>query len=171
MATETQHEIPSHIERAAEQHRWLHKLVGEWEIEFDAITEPGQAPTKSKGTERVRKIGDLWVIAEGEGEMPDGTPATMVMTLGYDPGKQRFIGTWIGSMMTHLWIYDGELDAGQRVLTLDSVGPSMVGDGSLSKYRETVDFVSDDHRVFTSNVLGEDGQWQQFMTAHYRRKR
>ena len=38
----------------------------------------------------------------------------MIMTLGYDPQKKRFVGTLIGSMMTHLWVYDGALDAGRR---------------------------------------------------------
>ena len=55
--------------------------------------------------------------------MPDGTPATTQITLGYDPAKKRFVGTWLGSMMTHLWIYDGELSADERTLTLSSEGP------------------------------------------------
>ena len=42
--------------------------------------------------------------------MPDGGPATMIMTLGYDPAKKRFVGTFIGSMMTNLWVYEGELE-------------------------------------------------------------
>jgi hypothetical protein len=94
-----------------------------------------------------------------------------VLTLGYDPQKQRFVGTWVGSMMAYLWVYDGELDAAQRVLTLNSDGPSMSGDGSMAKYRETIEFENDDHRVFTSRALGDDGSWQQLMTATYRRKR
>jgi len=170
MATETQHEVPMQAE-PQEQHRWLQKLVGEWDVEFEAVMGPDQPSTKSAGTESVRALGDLWVLGEGRGEMPDGTPATTVLTLGYDPQKQRFVGTWIGSMMTYLWVYDGELDAAQRVLTLNSDGPSMTGDGALAKYRETIEFKSDDHRVFTSRVLGDDGTWQQFMTAHYRRQR
>ena len=43
---------------------------------------------------------------------------TTLMTLGYDPRKKRFVGTFVGSMMTNLWIYDGELDKDERVLTL-----------------------------------------------------
>jgi Protein of unknown function (DUF1579) len=31
--------------------------------------------------------------------------------------KKRFVGTWIGSMMTYMWVYDGELDRSERVLT------------------------------------------------------
>jgi len=41
-----------------------------------------------------------------------------MMTLGYDPQKKRYLGTWIGSMMSHLWVYEVELDASGSVLTL-----------------------------------------------------
>jgi len=82
--------------------------------------------------------------------MPGGIAATTLMTLGYDPAKGRFVGTWIGSMMTHLWVYDGELDPAGRVLTLNSEGPSMTGDGSFAKYQDIVEFMSDDHRVLTA---------------------
>jgi hypothetical protein len=153
-----------------EEHRWLLKLVGDWTLEAEAGA-PGEPPTKSTGTERVRAVGDVWMVAEGEGEMPGGGIGTSVMTLGYDPQKKRFVGTWIGSMMTHLWLYDGALDAGKKVLTLDSEGPSMKGDGTLAKYQDAIEVKSDDHRVLTSRVLGEDGKWTLFMTAHYRRKK
>jgi hypothetical protein len=94
----------------------------------------------------------------------------MIMTLGYDPQTKRFVGTWIGSMMTHLWIYDGALDAAERVLALESDGPSMAGDGSMARYCDAIEFRSDDHRILTSSVRGDGGTWRPFMTAHYRRK-
>jgi hypothetical protein len=133
--------------------------------------EPGKPPEKCGGTESVRSLGGLWILAEGQGEMPGGTPATMLMTLGYDPQKKRFLGTWVGSMMTHLWVYDGVLDAAERVLALESDGPSMAGDGRLARYRDAIELKSDDHRVLTSSVLGDNGEWQQFMTAAHRRRK
>jgi hypothetical protein len=151
-----------------QQHRWLQKLVGEWTFETDPSTPPSE---KASGTERVRQLGDLWVLAEGEGRMPDGAAATTLMTLGYDPAKGRFVGTWIGSMMTHLWVYDGELDATGRLLTLSSEGPGLTGDGAIGKYQDVVEMRSDDHRVLTGRALAADGSWQPFMTMHYRRKR
>jgi Protein of unknown function (DUF1579) len=153
------------------EHQWLQKLVGEWTSEADATMGPGKPPEKFKGTESVRSLGGLWILAEGQGEMPGGGAATTMMTLGYDPQKQRYVGTWIGSMMTHLWIYDGALDAAGRVLTLDAEGPSMVTEGKMAKYQDVIEFKNGDHRVLTSRVLGDDGKWHEFMTANYRRKK
>ena len=152
------------------EHQWLHKLVGEWTYEGEAICGPDQPPAKSTGTENVRPLGGLWVLCEGQGEMPGGGPATTLMTLGYDPQKQRYVGTWVGSMMTNLWVYDGALDAAGAVLTLEAEGPSMTGDGKAARYRDVIEFKGDDHRVMTSHVLGDDGTWRQFMTANFRRK-
>jgi hypothetical protein len=150
------------------EHQWLQKLIGEWSSEAEAM-EPGKPPTKFKGTERVRSLGGLWIVAEGEGEMPGGGLATTMMTLGYDPQTKRYVGTWIGSMMTHLWVYAGGLDATERVLTLEVEGPDMAGAGKMAKYRDVIEFKMPDHRVLTSYMLGDDGTWHQFMTAHYRR--
>jgi hypothetical protein len=155
-----------------QEHQWLQKLVGEWEFEAEATMKPGEPPVKSTGTESVRSVGGLWIVAEGKGEMPGGGPATTLMTLGYDPQKKRYVGTWIGSMMTHLWVYDGALDAAERVLTLDAEGPSMAApDSKMARYRDVIEFKNDDYRVLTSHMLGDDGTWQHFMTAHYRRKK
>ena len=83
----------------------------------------------------------------------------MIMTLGYDPERKRFCGTWIGSMMTHFGVYDGALDAVERVLALKSDGPSMAGDGKMARYRDAIELRSDDHRILTSSVRGDDGTW------------
>ena len=153
------------------EHRWLQKLLlGEWTYEVSVPAGAGQSPTKTSGTESVRSLGGLWFVAEGRGEIPGGGPATTLLTLGYDTRKERYVGTWIGSMMTHLWVYEGEFDGATRVLTLNSQGPSMSGDGGTSRYQDIIEFKDDDHRTLTGRVLGTDGAWQTLMTADYRRK-
>jgi hypothetical protein len=153
------------------EHQWLQKLVGEWTYETEATMEPGKPPEKFTGTESVRSLGGLWILVEGQGEMPGGGAATTLMTLGYDPQRKRYVGTFIGSMMTHLWVYDGALDAAERVLTLDTEGPDMAAEGKMAKYKDVIEFKSDDHRVLSSHMLGDDGKWHEVMTTHYRRKR
>ncbi len=168
--TKTQQELTMNTEPQKE-HQWLQKLVGEWTYETEAMMSPDQPSERATGTENVRSLSGLWVVAEGQGEMPcGGGAATMIITLGYDPQKHRYVGTWVGSMMTYLWLYDGELDATENILTLNSVGPSMTGDEKMASYKDVIEFKSDNHRVMTSHVLGDDGQWHQFMTVNYRRK-
>ena len=152
------------------QHQWLQKLVGEWSYEFDSDCPPNP-PEKLTGTERVRSLGPVWVLCEGTGQMPGGGTANSLMTLGYNPQAKRFVGTWIGSMMTHLWVYDGSLDAAEKVLTLSAEGPDFSTPGKMAKYQDVIEFVNDDYRTLTSRTLGEDGKWTEFMKAHYRRKK
>jgi hypothetical protein len=152
------------------QHQWLQKLIGEWTCETEVKMGNEQSPTKSTGTEQVRSLGGFWVLAEGQGEMPGCGLATTLMSLGYDTQKQRYVGTWMGSMMDYLWVYDGELDATEMTLTLNSVGPTMTGEGKMEQYKDVIEFKSDTHRVMTSHMLGEDGQWHHFMTVNYWRK-
>jgi hypothetical protein len=157
------------------EHQWLQKLVGEWESEADCNMGPDKPPGKMKGTESVRSIGGLWIHAEGKSEMPGGGSGTMFLTIGYDPAKKRYVGTWFGSMMSTLWVYDGLLDASGNVLTLSTEGPVMGCEttgseaGKTARYRDVIEFRTDDHRTLTSSMQGEDGTWIQFMQAHYRR--
>lgn len=151
------------------EHVWLQKLVGEWTTEFIASIGPDKPQETFRGKETVRSIGGLWMVCESEGEMPGGGNAVNVMTLGYDPAKKKFLGTFIASMMTHMWVYEGELEPDGKTLPLHTVGPSFSGDGSMAKYKDVIELKSDNERAMTSHVLGDDGQWTQFMTATYRR--
>jgi hypothetical protein len=153
------------------EHKWLQKFVGEWTYEMDASMEPGKPPVKMTGSETIRPFGEVWVQGHGTSQMPDGSPAETQITLGYDPLKKRFIGTWLGTMMAHLWVYDGELSADERTLTLNSEGPSMTEQNKRANYRDVFEFKNDDLRTLTAFVQGDDGQWSQFMTLDYHRKK
>jgi uncharacterized protein DUF1579 len=153
------------------EHQWLQRLVGEWTYESAATMGPDTPPVACGGNESVRTVGGLWILAEGQGEMPGSGPWTSLMTLGYDPQKKRFVGTFVGSMMTNLWVYDGELDQAERVLTLNAEGPDFTQPGKTAQYKDVIELKDDDHRMLTSHALGDDGQWHQFMTANYQRKK
>jgi hypothetical protein len=154
-----------HVELTKE-HQWLGQMVGEWSCEMEAEMSPGGPTTTHKSTERVRSLGGAWVLCEGE-MGGDGTHETL-MTLGYDPQKGRFVGSFVGSMMTNQWIYEGELDEAGTSLVLATQGPS-VEDGGITDYRDTIEIRGPDHRVLTSRYRRTNGEWTLFMTAHYRR--
>jgi len=151
------------------QHHWLKKLLGKWTTESQFCSQPGEAPQTLKGSEIVRAVGDIWVVCDGKGEMPGGGVADMQMTLGFDPQSGRFVGTWIGSMMTHLWIYNGELDASEKILTLNSQGPDFTSPGKIAQYKDLIEFINDDYRTLSSHTPGPDGKWNEIMRVHFRR--
>jgi len=152
-----------------QEHEWLQQLVGDWAYEHTSACEPGETPQVFRGTQRTRSLGKLWIIGDGTGDMPGGGKAYTQITLGFDPRRNRFVGTWIGSMMTHLWLYNGGLDGERKVLTLDSEGPSFTDANKLAKYQDIFTLVNKDHHALTSRVLGDDGKWVEFMRADYRR--
>ena len=149
-----------------DEHAWLRQLVSEWRFEMlgpDGIATVG-------GTETVRMLGEVWLLAESRGQMPDGSPSQSQLLLGYDPAQHGFVGTWVGSMMNYLWVYrGGTLDPQRRVLSLPSEGPSFDVPGKLVQYRDEIELIGADERLLHGNVLGDDGRWTRFMTARYRR--
>jgi hypothetical protein len=152
-----------------QEHQWLQKLVGEWTIAGEGDMGDG-SPWKSTGRETVRPLGDIWVVAEGEMEMSEsGAHGLTLVTYGFDAAKGRFVGSWFGTMMTNMWVYDGELDADGRTLTLECEGPSFAGDGTVGLYRDVIEVVSENERMLRSYVQKPDGTWHHFMSARYTR--
>lgn len=148
-------------------HEWLQRLVGEWTYEMEAAGADGEL-TKLRGTESVRLLG-VWVVCEARGEHSDKSTGMSLMTLGYDPVRERFAGTFVASIMAHLWIYEGQLDATGTMLTLETEGPSFEVEGETAKYRDIIKVRGENHRIMTSSYLRPDGEWRQFMTMQYRR--
>lgn len=153
-------------EQPTPEHDWLMQLLGAWTCESECQMGPGQPPMQTKGTETVRSLGGLWTLGEGTMGTEEGAGKSL-MTLGYDPKAERFVGTFIASMMTYLWTYRGTLNAARTTLTLDAEGPSFAGDGSMAKYQDIIEFQDADHRTLTSRMLLPSGEWVQFMHANY----
>lgn len=149
------------------EHDWLHRMVGTWTY------EAGMGDMVSKGREVVTSLGGLWIIGEGVGEMPGGGEGHTRITLGYDTSRQRFAGSWVGSMMSCIFFYDGALEG--DVLTLEAEGPAFAEDCSFIPdkrvmYRDVFTLNGDDERILTSFSQDEDGAWTEFMRATYRRQ-
>ncbi len=151
---------------------WLQNLIGEWTYEAQDLSSADKSAEPVRGMETVRPLGGIWLLFEGRGDVPGADTGTSLMTLGYDPEKACYVGTWVGSMMSHLWLYDrGALDPAKKVLTLESEGPSFTGESKTSKYRDLIELLDADRRTVASEVLGSDGKWQRFMISNYRRRK
>lgn len=153
------------------EHKWLQQLIGEWTYESEVSMGPDKPLLKSFGTESVRTLGGLWIVGEGKGQIPDGDTGLMLITVGYDPEKKKYVGSWVGSMMTKMWIYEGSLDSTEKILTLEAEGPDMTSPGKTAKYQDVIEIKSADEHLFYSQSQGPDGQWHRFMTSTYKRQK
>lgn len=136
---------------------FMDRLVGDWTYEGRSLLDDG--PVRG-GTETVRRRG-VWLVIESD----DGAR----FQLAFDPESGRVTGDFVNWDDPILWIYDGALE-GDR-LVLSSRGPRMDGGDGETRYQDVWTIVSPNERVLTGRVLGADGQWRDFTTTHYRRRR
>jgi hypothetical protein len=149
-------EIPK-MPAPVKEHEWLKQLEGEWTSEYEAFMPGQKESVKGKGSESAKMLGGFWLIGNGKGEMM-GMTMNSVLTLGFDPDKKKYVGTWVDSMTSYLWKYEGAVDSAGKILTLETEGPCMMKPG-LAKFREVTEIVDKDHKTFTSSMLGDDGKW------------
>lgn len=143
--------------KVLEEHRWLKQLVGEWKV----VTDDGE------GTESISSIGENWILGTAiwkGGEMGD---MESVVTLGYDDAKGKFVGSWAGTMLNMLWIYEGYVEGNRLVLECE--GPNFDGTPGISKYRDIQIIDDENHRRLVAETQDKDGNWNQFMETKYER--
>jgi hypothetical protein len=159
---------PPELPGPTPEHEWLQQFVGRWTTEAEGSFAPDSEPMKCKGTIDSRMLGKFWVVNEMEGDMM-GEKMKGLQTIGYDAAKKKYIGTWVDSVVGHMWHYEGSVDDTGKILTLEAEGPNLMADGKLTKFRDSYEFASPDHIIARSSMLGEDGQWTTFMTGHSHR--
>ncbi len=156
--------------KPTEHHRLLERLVGDW-LYVTSTGHPDYDPDDPAKcwTETFRSVGGLWMVGEGEGGMPDGSRATMIITLGYDPRLGHYVGSWVGSMMDKFWVYKGWIEDDGQTLVLEAEGPSMQDPERTELYRDVIHFIDDDTRTFSGSVRQPDGTFKTFMTSQAKR--
>ncbi len=151
--------------KATEQHAWLHRLVGTWNVTSEMHLGPDEPPMTGTGTEKVTMLGDLWAYVEGEGTMPNGETMKYKSAIGYDVTFNEYRGCWFASVSSHLWKYHGSLSSDGNTLTLNCEGPHMQKDNATANYRDVIEFINETTRTLTSYGQDDDGNWHQFMRS------
>jgi len=105
------------------------------------------------------------LICESIGQSGEAGWST-IMTLGFDPTKNHYGGTFIGSMMTNIWPYHGVLVETGKRLPLESEGSKFVGEG-ICKYRDTIEIIDQENWLFTSEYQSDEGLWVPFLSGNH----
>jgi hypothetical protein len=151
------------------EHELLKKDVGVWDATVELSMAPGAAPAVSKGTETVLMLGGFWQLAQFKSEMM-GQPFEGLGTVGYDPAKGKYVGTWIDSMTPGYYTVEGTYNAATKTMTTMMEGPDP--SGQTAKMRETTEWKDADNRVFTMyGPPGPDGKEPVAMRITYKRRK
>lgn len=145
------------------EHHWLKQLLGEWTYEMEGEARSEGEAEMMTGTEMCYPIGELWVQIEQNAVSSDAGISKSLITLGFDPAKQKFVGTFISSDIDFMWHYEGTLDESGTRLTLDTEGPTFEDPSKRQPYQDIIEIVSPTQRNLISRSKGPDGQWQEFM--------
>lgn len=145
----------------------LQARVGTWDVDCSYFVSEGQPPIKAQATDEIRLLGERWTISDFRTEMM-GAPFRGQATVGYEPGKDRWVATWVDSMTPHLFFFEGGYDASGRTFEATAEAPHPQT-GNPTRYRTKDVTVSADERSFEMWMTLEDGE--EFRISHYRYRR
>ncbi len=127
-------------------HKLLANLSGSWTTKTKAWMSPDNPPMEGTGTCEQKMILDgRYLQQEYSGEMM-GSPFTGINLIGYDNHTKKYVSTWIDSMSTGIYYFEGKASVDGRTITQESSyddpvrGPAVwrsvtrIGDDKTLKY-------------------------------------
>ena len=101
-------------------HKLLANLPGSWTTKTTAWMSPDEPPVEGTGTCEQKMILDgRYLQQEYTGEMM-GSPFTGINLIGYDNHTKKYESTWIDSMSTGIYYFEGRASADGRTITQES---------------------------------------------------
>jgi hypothetical protein len=149
------------------EHEVLKNDVGTWDATVEMMG-PGAPPSISQGVETNTMVGGLWLVTDFKSEMMN-QPFQGHGVSGYDPTKQKYVGTWVDSMSTGLTLGESTYDPKTKTMTGVMEGPDM--SGKMMKMKEVTEWRDPDTRVFTMYMTGTDGKDAPAMRITYKRRK
>jgi hypothetical protein len=99
-----------------------------------------------------------------------GAPFTGHGTMGYDQQKQKYVGTWIDSMKSGLFISEGTGDEHGKVFTMIAQG-YCDAEGKAITMKQVSEIKDHDHWTLTFLSPNPDGKEAVMGTIEYTRRK
>ncbi len=149
-------------------HKLLARMAGSWNTKTRSWPEPDKPPTESKGTCELKMLFDgRYLQQECSGEMM-GSPFSGVGVTGYDNHTKKFVSTWMDSMSTGIYFFEGTGSADGKGFTQESHYADAV-QGPM-KWRAVTRLVDDNSFVFEMYGTHKKGKEEKMMEMTYTRK-
>ena len=117
------------------EHQTLKEAVGTWNVDCTFYMDPSQPPMVCEAKETIEMLGEFFTVSLFEADF-GGMDFKGRATLGFDPERKKFTGTWIDSMSPHMFPYEGDYDAATKTLEMSGQG-YMCQFGGNTPYRMT----------------------------------
>ncbi len=113
-------EIYAKVGTPGAPHEMLAGLAGKWTTKTKAWMDSDQPPMEGTGTcEQKMLLGGRYLQQEYTGEMT-GSPFTGINVIGYDNHTKKYVSTWIDSMSTGIYYFEGTASEDGKTITQES---------------------------------------------------
>ena len=151
---------PPGMPQPSPEHGYFKKMVGTW----DCTMKMG--PQESKATARYRMIGGFWLVGNFNGDI-QGMKFEGHETMGWDPKKKKYVGTWMDSMSPYGMNMESELDSSKKTMT--ATGDAMNMEGKMAKFKMVSEWKNDDEMTMTM-YEEKGGKMEQQFSIDYKRR-
>lgn len=162
-------EIYQKMGKPGAPHEMLAEMAGSWITQTKTWMAPGQPPTESTGTsEQKMLLGGRYLQQEFAGDMM-GTPFNGLGLTGYDNHKQRYVSTWMDSMSTGIFFFEGSAGPDPKSFTQQCLHDDPVR-GPV-KWRSVTRILDKDTHLFEMYITDKSDKEQKMMEITYSRKK
>jgi hypothetical protein len=151
-----------------ENHEFLKKMAGSWDVQVTSWMAPGQPPSVSKSTVQADiRLGGRYLVMSFVGAM-FGQPFEGLQIVGYDNMEKRYTTFWIDNTSTHFYTTAGQREGNVISETGSWLDPL---NGSQVPVKAKTTLVSADEYLYQQFMVMPDGSEFKSMENRCRRKK
>lgn len=167
---EQQKAMAAYMKAAAvtENHQFLAKYAGDWDVAVTYWTAPGAPPAKSMATfKAASRLGGRYVMMDFNGFMM-GQPFAGIWLVGFDNMEQKYNSLWIDNTSTSFFITTGTREG--NLIGESGSWPDPVSGRSLQVKARTT-WISDDEFRYEQFMVLADGSEHKGMEFSSKRRK
>jgi hypothetical protein len=149
-------------------HKLLANMEGIWQTKTRCWPEPGKPPMESTGTcEQKMILEGRFLQQVFNGEMM-GNPFTGIGITGYDNHAKLYVSTWMDSMGTGIYFFEGTASADGKTITQKSRYDDPIR-GPMT-WRSVTKILDENTHLFEMFGTDNSGKEEKMMEITYSRK-
>jgi Protein of unknown function (DUF1579) len=149
-------------------HKLLARMAGNWNVKSSCVMEAGGQAIESTGSSVQKMVlGGRFLQQEYSGDMM-GTPFTGIGFSGYDNHTEKYVSTWMDSMGTCIYFFEGTAGADGKTITQTGNVDDPVR-GHIT-WRSVTSFVDDNCFKFVMYSTDGSGKEEKMAEMNYTRK-